>query len=74
MRIIKNQVLKAENRIHELEQKLEEMNKLMAQPEKIEDHKQFAFTYKDIETQLEEEMQHWETINIQLEELTGKGF
>lgn len=74
VRKVKNQVLKAENRIHELEQKIEEMNKLMAQPEKIEDNKQFTITYKDIETQLKDEMQRWELLNIQLEELTGKGF
>ncbi|MEN8118382.1 MAG: ABC-F family ATP-binding cassette domain-containing protein [Bacteroidota bacterium] len=63
---LEKQVEKTETKIFVLESEIEEIDKLLSSPEKVEDHSVFE-KYENLKLELEENMQKWESDHEELE-------
>ena len=63
---IQKQVKESEKRIEEMEAKLEELGKQLEQPENASDMT-LVNKYTELQSALDEEMQKWEELSLQLE-------
>ena len=76
LRKVTNQIMASEQKISDLEVELEQINKSLSQPEKIEADKldEFYVKHNSIEKSIEEEMKNWEQLNSELEKLKEQRF
>jgi ATP-binding cassette subfamily F protein 3 len=75
LRKISNSVKQCELEIHDLEQELEKMNRVLKNPQENNEkiNEMDIFTKYDVsKTKLEEKMNQWETLQLELEELQNK--
>ncbi|MCF8296246.1 MAG: ABC-F family ATP-binding cassette domain-containing protein [Saprospiraceae bacterium] len=69
-----NQINKSEKTIEELEEKIQHIDSLLAEPHKIPEENDFNEifqNYKELKNNIEEEMKNWEALNLKLEKLKG---
>jgi len=75
IRKIKNEIAKSEIKIEKLEAEIEKSNKILSDPTSYFDNPDYDKITKDYEKlkiTLEKEMNYWEELHINLEELMGK--
>ena len=72
IRKVTKQVEESEKMISKYEAELEKMDNQLISPEGVEDHAQYYKDYQDIKLKLEQEMEKWEQLNFEVEELEEK--
>ena len=72
IRKVTKQVEESEKMISKYETELEKMDNQLISPEGVEDHAQYYKDYQDIKLKLEQEMEKWEQLNFEVEELEEK--
>ncbi|MBN1112904.1 MAG: ABC-F family ATP-binding cassette domain-containing protein [Bacteroidales bacterium] len=72
IRKVTKQVEESEKMISKYEAELEKMDNQLISPEGVEDHAQYYKDYQDIKLKLEQEMEKWEQLNFEVEELEQK--
>jgi ATP-binding cassette subfamily F protein 3 len=73
VRKVKNQIIKSEEHIEQLEAKIEKHNDLLANPGNYDENMDFdklARDYEECKKELDIEMQNWENLQLKLEELS----
>ena len=72
IRKVTKQVEESEKMISKYETELEKMDNQLISPEGVEDHAQYYKDYQEIKLKLEQEMETWEQLNFEVEELEAK--
>jgi len=72
IRKVTKQVEESEKMISKYETELEKMDNQLISPEGVEDHAQYYKDYQDVKLKLEQEMEKWEQLNFEVEELEEK--